>query len=372
MAFETGNPTIRLFKCDEEMAGTLVEAFREHIAPPISTLSTSPIEGWVGWRHLLDRDLDEENCLFVPWLYVSRMRAERKIPKALLRAYCKMAEAEELKARNLEFLPAEVKSEIRDKTIAELLPQMPPTLAGYGVVVDLATGTIYAETPSQKAAEAFADAFRATTGHNLAILSPEAVAVLRKGVNGNDLAAAVFTDDPDASAPSKCNLGHEFLTWLWFRWEKVGANFESTRGEAMEFSLDGPVAFFNEGKGAHNVVLRNGLPLQSREAGAALLCGKKVCKIRFSVSNGEQTWNTTIDSDFTFSCLKLPKDPGEPRQSFHERMALIETFVEAVFSLYDIFLDERADARAWKKTEAKAQAWVRERAEIADGDITAH
>lgn len=372
MAFETGNPTIRLYKCGEEMSGTLVEAFRDKIAPPIETLSTSPIEGWVGWRHLLDRDLDEENCLFVPWLYVSRMRAEKKIPKALLRAYCKMAEAEEIKARNLEFLPAAARAEIREKTIDQLLPEMPPTLTGYGVVVDLATGTIYAETSSVKAAEAFADSFRATTGHSIAILSPQAVAVMRKGLNANDLKPAAFTDDPGASSPTGCNLGLEFLTWLWYRWEKDGGKFETSRGEAMEFALDGPVAFFNEGKGAHNVVLRNGFPLQSREAGAALLCGKRVCKIRLAVSNGEQTWNTTIDSDFTFGSLRLPKDPGEPRQSFHERMALIETFSEAVFSLFDIFLDERGDERAWKKTEAKMQAWSRERAEIADGDVAAH
>lgn len=372
MAFETGNPSFRVFKCGELMDEGLIEAFRKHLAPKVEAITTSPMEAWSGWRHLLDRDLDEENCLFVPWLYINRMKSERKIPKPLLRALCKIEEAKELKSSNLESLPGKLRAEIKDKIIEEQTPDMPPTLKGYGIVLDFSSGLIYAEATSEKAAESFAGAFSETTGHSIAVLSPQTLAVTRKNVNANDLEPAVFTDDESASVPDNCNLGLEFLTWAWYCWEEETDRFETTRGESMEFMMQGPVAFYNEGKGAHNVVIRNGLPLQSREAGAALLCGKKVRKIKIALADGERAWSATLDSDFAFTGVKLPRDPKEPKQSFQERMGLLETFVEAIFSLYDVFLELRSDAGEWKKTEKKMKAWVRRRAEMADGDITQH
>lgn len=369
MAFESGNPSFMVFKCAEEMSGAIIDAFRARMAPPIESLSSSPIEGWAGWRHLLDRDLDEENCLFVPWIYVNSMRAERKIPGALLRAYCRMAEAEELRARNLEFLPSAVKAEIRERVMERMLPDMPPTLTGGGTVVDLSNGLIYHEATSQKAAETFAQVFRDTTGHPVAAMSPQGVAVLRRGVNENDLKPAVFTDDPTVEPQGNCDLGLEFLTWMWFSWETEGTTFMNSRGETMNYAMQGPVTFFNEGRGAHNVVLRNGLPLQSREAGAAMLCGKKVCRIRFAMGDDLGAWSATIDSNFAIRNLKLPRNPKEPRQSFHERMSLVETFVESLFSLYDSFLDRRADPAEWEKVEGAMRAWTRRRAEMDDGSV---
>lgn len=372
MAFETGNPSFRVFKCGEQMGEGLIQAFRKRLAPRLEAILASPIEAWAGWRHLLDRDLDEENCLFVPWLYVNRMKSERKIPKPLLRSLCKIAEAEERKKSGFESLPAKVRAEIKDKIIEERTPDMPPSLAGYGVVLDFASGLIYAEATSEKAAGNFAGAFSETTGHSIAVLSPQTLAAMRKGVNANDLEPAVFTDDGSASTPDNCNLGLEFLTWAWYCWEEETDRFQTTRGESMEFMMNGPVSFYSEGKGAHNVVIRNGLPLQSREAGAAMLCGKKVRKIKIALADGDRAWSATIDSDFAFTGVKLPRDPKEPQQPFQERMGLIETFTEAVFSLYDVFLERRSDAAEWRKTEKKMKAWVRRRAEMADGDLTQH
>lgn len=372
MAFETGNPSFRVFHCGEEIGEGIIEGMRERLVPPVEAISASPVEAWAGWRHLLDRDLSEESCLFVPWLYVDRMKAERKIPKALLRAYCRMAEVEEMKKSGLQKLPSSIRTEIRERITAELTPDMPPTLSGYGVVTDFSTGLIYAEATSQKAAENFAGAFRETTGHNIAVMSPETVAVLRRNINQNDIAPACFTDDTTVEAPQECNLGLEFLTWMWYRWEEESDSFETSRGENMSYMLEGPVAFYNDGKGAHNVVIRNGLPLQSREAGASMLCGKKVRKIRLALADGERAWTATIDSDFAFTGVKLPKDRQGAQQSFQERMLLLDTFVEAVFSLYGTFLDCRADAELWRKTEGKMKKWTRRRAEMADGDITQH
>lgn len=372
MAFETGRPSFRVFRCGEEMNEGLIEAFRRHLAPKPEAITVSPMEGWAGWRHLLDRDLSEDSCLFVPWLYVNRMKSERKIPVALLRAYCKIAEAETLKKSGQEILPPNVRHEIKERIVEELAPDMPPTLSGYGIVFDFATGAIYAETTSDKAAEAFAAAFREVSGHSVTVLNPETVAVLRKGVNANDLKPAVFTDDETVAPPERCALGLEFLTWMWYSWEDGNDNFQTTRGDRVEYMMQGPVAFYNEGRGAHSVVIRNGLPLQSREAGAALLCGKKVRKIKLSMGDGANAWTATIDSDFTFSSVALPHEKGAPRQSLQERMGLLDSFVESLFSLYDIFLDRRANARAWKNTEEKMKAWVRRRAEMADGDVTLH
>lgn len=380
MAFEVGNLTFRIFKSAGEMNEGVIEAFRNQLAPRPEAITVSEMQAWAGWRHLLDRELDEDHCLFPPWLYINRIKTERKIPPKLLRAYCKLEEDEEMKRQNLDSLPPKMRQEIKERIIERWTPEMPPTLSGFGVVLDFANGMVYAEVSTEKGIAAFASAFELSCGHKLTVLTPETVAVLRKGVNVNDLKPAVFTYDERVTPATNCALGREFLTWMWYYWEKETAMFETTRGDKLTFLMEGPVTFFNEGKGAHNVVLRNGLPLVSLEAGAALFCGKTVRKIQMSMSDGKNSWTATLDSDFAISHLKFSSEKdkddngekGNIRLTFQERMGQLDTFVESLFSLFDIFLDIRSDPHTWAKTEKKMKEWVRERVEAADGDITQH
>lgn len=372
MAFDSGNPSFRVFWYKEPMTEAVIGRFADAIAPDIKTLSTSPIEGWMSWRHLLDREITPENCFFIPWLLLNHLHAERKVPKPLFRAYCKLEEAAEMRARGLESLPRKLKAEIKERVMEALQPEMPPTLTGIATVVNFSSHFVYADAMKQTAAEAFMKCFKETTDHGLALMTPHNVALLRKQVNDNDLEPAVFTADETVPPPERCNLGQEFLTWLWFRWETRSGDFDSRIGERCQYMLEGPVTFFNEGKGAHNVVLRNGLPLQSREAGAALLCGKKVSKIAFTLADTEKVWTASVDAEFAIRSLKLPKDKEAGPPTFQERMELTDKFVDAFFFLFETFLVDRADGKVWKRTEKEMKEWVNRRATLADGDATEH
>lgn len=369
MAFDSGNPSFRVFWYKDHLNDTIIENFAQAIAPEISTLSTSPIDGWAGWRHLLDRDISAESCYFIPWLHLNLMHAERVIPKPLFRAYCRMEEEAERKARGLEFLPRKLKKEIRERVHDALLPDMPPTLSGIASVTNLSTNLVYADAMKASSVDVFAKFFRETTGQALAPFNPATAALVRRQVNVNDMTPSVYTSDENFNPPEKCDLGFEFLTWLWFKWEVKSDVFESPLGEKCQMMLEGPVTFFNEGRGAHNVVLRNGLPLQSREAGVALYCGKMISKVKLTLADSSNSWSADVDSEFAFRSLKLPKEGKSSDQpSFQERMETIDKFVHLFYHLYDTFLDERT-SKSWDQIVDEIRAWVDKRATADNGQI---
>ena len=104
MAFDTGTMTFRVFEIEGGIDESAVSGFAANAVPPIDTLLADPIDGWVGPRHLLDREITEETVLFGNYLHLGTVKAERKVPASLLRAECKMQEIEQMKARDLKFL----------------------------------------------------------------------------------------------------------------------------------------------------------------------------------------------------------------------------------------------------------------------------
>ena len=359
MSFDNGSVSFRLFHLRQGLTRDSIEQFAALAAPPIETLSRAPIQGWVTWRHLLDRNIDEAGCVFSSWMHLSLMRAERKIPGALLRAYCRMEEEIERKARQVEFLNRQARAEVKERVIERLMPTMPPTLAGLGMVADFRNDRVLAETMSDAQIDRFCPFFRETTGQMPMLMTAETIALLRGRVNANDLLPSSFTTDSDVEHEVETSLGLEFLTWLWYSWEKDGGVFHLKNGDECGYMLEGPLLFFREGKGAHEAVLRKGSPLLSREAGMALFCGKKLKRAKFTLAKGEQVWVATVDADFSFRGLKLP--PGEqtdPIGRFQERMLAVETFIEAYFSLYDSFLAVRRDPAAWSLCLNGLRIWV--------------
>ncbi len=379
MAFDSGSLSFRIFWVRDKVRDSLLGAFHEAALPPIETLSTSPISGWTGWRHMLDDDLTPENCYFQPWIHVLHVKAERKIPKPLLRAYCKKEEESVKRSRGLEFLPARIRKEIKENVTESLLPDMPPTLSGFGAVLNTASHLIYAEATKKSSQEVFARAFADAAGQGVALYNAQTAAMARRQKNAVGLPPALFTDLLPRSDAEEAPLGHEFLTWLWFTWEERGNDFVSRIGENCQFSLDGPVTFSTTDTQAQNVAISNGLPLRCREAGSALVCGKLVGKVSLTIADSEKSWTASVGADFSIRGLKLPKEdagdseggaglPSQRRakaaekaagpQPFQERMTLIDKFVDLLLQLYDAFIDERFDAAAWEKTEAEMKAWA--------------
>ncbi|MFZ4395632.1 MAG: recombination-associated protein RdgC [Kiritimatiellia bacterium] len=366
MGFDRGSVSFRIFYLTKSFDSSLVERFAAHAAPPIETLGREPIQGWVTGRHLLDTRLTEENCIFGGYLNATLMRAERKIPEALLRAHARLEEEVQLRARNATTLPRQVRGEIREAIFERLFPTMPPTLTGLPVVVDFRNDCVLAGAMSDQQIERFSGAFRETTGVLPVALNAETAALKRKRINSRDVSAVSFSPDPEVPPDENVSLGMDFLTWLWWWWEAEGGIFRSGKdGPQYGMILEGPVTFFREGQGAHEAILRKGNPFDSREAGIALLGGKRVKRAKFTLANGDNIWSATVDSDFGFRGVKLPKsEQVDASGQFQERMLHIETFVGVFIGLYDRFLEQRQTPATWKKTVASMREWVAKRSRI--------
>jgi hypothetical protein len=359
MGFESGNVSFRLFYLTQQYTSSIVEEFARRLAPPIETLDRDPISGWVGPRHLFDRDISDEKCVAGPFLSVQLLKAEKKIPASLLRAYQKLEEDIEMKARGVENLSRKAKAEVKARVIAMLQPKMPPTLQSIPTVLDFRNDLLIAGALNDQQIDAFVLYAKETLDSMPILLTAETAAMRRKQVNAKDLDPVMFTPDDTIDPPIEGTLGMDFMTWLWFAWEKEGGVYHLPDGREFGITLEGPVTFFREGQGAHEVALRKGLPLNSREAGTALVCGKKLKRAKVTLAHASASYSANMDSDFAFRGLKLPKgEQVEDTGKIEERMMFIEFFWSAWLHLFDTFLDLRTDPRKWQKTLANMRDWV--------------
>ena len=158
-------------------------------------------------------------------------------------------------------------------------------------------------------------------------------------------------------------MGQDFLTWLCFLSEERGGIVKIRDLGEFGVMLEGPVTFVMEGQGAHETVLRKGMPLLSPESKTCLQSGKKLRRARLTLARKDETWQVTLDADlFTFRGLKLPEvDEKDPINRFQERMLRLDMFKEVFLELYDRFLDERRDPAQWAKVLKDIHRWVADR-----------
>ncbi|MCE9612765.1 MAG: recombination-associated protein RdgC [Lentisphaerae bacterium] len=361
MGFESGSVSFRLFYLSGPLPEDHVKRFAKHAAPPIDTLGRDPGQGWVTGRHLLDRNITEDTAYHGGYLRLALMRAERKIPGALLRAECIMEELAAKQAQGVEFLKRPERAKIRKEVTERLLPQMPPQLTGIPMICGRRGEAVCASAMSERQVELLMLQFHTATGVELIPLTPESAALKRKHHSVRDLPPTSFSPEcPDDEAPAA--IGLDFLTWLWFFSERRGGQFQTATGD-MALALEGPLMFVMEGGGAHEARLRRGEPLLSAEAKAALMSGKKLRKARLIMAHDSQQWSAEFDGeDFSFRGVKLPK--GEILDAislFQERMLQIQTLAGGLLSLYDQFLEERIHPERWAATLREIRVWVSSR-----------
>jgi hypothetical protein len=292
------------------------------------------------------------------------MKAEKKIPEALLRAHCRLEEQAELQARGVAVLPRAVRSEIKAGVIEQLMPSMPPTLTGIPVVIDFSTQMLYASAMSDRQIDLLVQHLRDTIGCVPVPVTPETAALKRRQVNFRDLEMTCFAPVPEDVPGVSDALGHDFLTWLWYFWEHDGGQFRLDGDDPFGLMLEDPLMFVMEGDGAHETVLRKGMPLLSTEAKSALVAGKKLKRAKLTLARGEEVWVTNLDAtDFGFRGLKMPKRDQQldPVSRFQERMLALDTFMRAFGVLFDRFLDVRSNGASWSETTRSMRDWIEER-----------
>ena len=363
MSFSEKNVSFKMFYLPGGMDPRELQCFQNNVAPPLTILGDDPIHGWVTSRFLLDTDIKEETVVISGYLYLTLMKAERKIPQALLKAECKLEEIAQMQAEGKEFLNRKEKSAIKKEITARLLPQMPATLTGIEMVYDSNENIVYAECTTDKQTDVFIHMFEQTTKKKLIPLTPESAAVKRANINIRDIPNCSFSPEIEDSAPEDF-FGREFLTWVCFFCEKLGGIINLELAGEFGIMLDGPVTLVNTGvQGAHFTQLRKGLPLASNEATTALLGDKKIKQAKMIIARKDEVWETHFDADeFIFRSTKLPKGEQLSGESkFQERMLFTQGMTQVVLTLYDKFLEVRYDDAKWAKMLDDIHVWMKDR-----------
>jgi len=358
MSFESGSLSFRMFHLASALPADFVARFARQAVPPIETLGTGDISGWVTSRHLLDRNITDESAMVAGYLRLTLMKAERVIPPALLKAECKMEELAEMQARGLPFLKRSERSAIKKEVTARLLPTMPPTLTGIDIACDPQGQYLYATATTDKQLDALRLNFRHTTGLDLVPFDPETVAAKTIKTDIRDLAPSSFSPELDDDM-AEAHIGRDFLTWLWFFSEACGGVATLDAGP-FSVAIEGPLCFMFEGAGAHETVLRNGQPLVSAEARTALINGKKLKRAKVTLARDEAVWKFTFDADsFTLRSAQLPQGEDlDPISRFQDRMLALDTLREVITGFYTRFLDERLNTDEWKAIREDIRKWV--------------
>lgn len=362
MGFESGAISFRAFYVPGGLPEDAVARFAKQAMPPINTLSRGEITGWVTGRHMLDRNITEESAYSAGYLRLTLVKAERKIPPALLRAECAMEELAVMQAESKDRLNRSERSAIKKEVMERLLPSMPPSLTGIPIVYDSNAEILYAGATSEKQTDALLLNLQGTLAKTpVPITADTAAFKLAKFDTGtmlNPTSMSPDLEDPLAGSV----IGHDFLTWLWFYSEARGGTIK-VGSDHYSVMIEGPLTFFLEGDGAHVTLLRKGAPLVSTEAKTALMSGKKLTSAKITVARNQEGWSTTVDaSEFVFRGFKIPKDEELDSISwFQQRMISLSRFQKVFTEFYRIFLAERTNPEAWKPVQSNIHKWVSDR-----------
>lgn len=360
MNFETGSIAFRMLELPRPLPQDFAQRFAAHRAGPLEAVGASEQRGWVTGRHLLDSAIDEDSAKYGGTIRLALRRAERKVPTSLLKAECRAEELAVMAAEGKTYLRAKQRAEIRLAVTERLLPAMPPTLRAIPFVCEPAAFHLFVGAPAVEQLDVFNAALAAAVGFGGEPSTPETLAKLLKRVDLRDLTGSAFspqrTNDVCEHAP-----GREFLTWLWFNSERAN-RMVPIGNQTIGVLIEGPLAFANEGTGAHSAVLRRGLPESSVEAKSCLLANKKLQSARITFARNEETqWRFTLSADdFVVRGMKLPTGEGklDAVSRFQERMAFLQDWRNLFVELFKTYLDVRTDSRAWSLETGRIREWI--------------
>ena len=363
MPFETGSVSFRIYQLPRQLPEPLLDGFLRRVAPPLDTIRDQPVYGWVTGRHLLDRQIDDNNAFLGGYLRLCLLQAERKIPTSLLRAELKQEELIRMAVSGNDGISRREKTEMKQEIVDRLLPNMPPQLKGMTFVHRPGDSLLFAETLAEKQVDVFTSYLREALGFPPQVATPETLALQLGKTDSREWAPCSFSPEvePDRTSPL---AGHEFMTWLWFQSErnpdKVPAGPEGTAGVLVE----GPLTLVMEGGGAHELALRKGNPTLSAEAKAGLLAGKKLRKATVTLTRGDAVWRMTLDGE-TLAVRSFKPVVAENNldfiSRFQDRMRQVEMVARLLTGLYGAFVEERRAGDRWKARVKEIQAWVEAR-----------
>jgi len=160
-------------------------------------------------------------------------------------------------------------------------------------------------------------------------------------------------------------LGEEFLTWLWYRIETDGGDFELDGGHAIGVSFDDYLALAPRDDDETVQTLRSGTPTRSLEAAAGLRNGRRLSSAKLIVALGELQWQLVLHGEsMGLRAIKLPEDDPEAESAeerSRERAANFALIHDLVNGLYREFLRVRLRADYLSEDGERQANWMQTR-----------
>lgn len=159
-------------------------------------------------------------------------------------------------------------------------------------------------------------------------------------------------------------LGQEFLTWLWYKSERLSGIFKAD-GETFQVSIEQRVQVEGGSGEGKEVAAVTGVASELREARLGLTMGKKVGKALLRLEQDGQVWTVQLRADdFSLNSLKTPKvetrrEQGEdPDAAWLEKLYLLEKACAFMDALYAEFLAVRLSAQGWTAELKDFKRWL--------------
>ncbi len=355
MSLTNGSISFRLMHLASALPGDCLARMATKALPPLNTIQEGPLHGFA-----TPTSFDPTTASLGGFFNLQVATAQRKLPSAVLNDEVRAEEQVYLKHSGTTTISRKIKAEIRRAVEERLLPTMPVTVTRTGFVINPGSPHFPSEATTDAKMDLFNGLLYETCKATASPLTPQTWAAVHRKIDTRDFQPSQFGNRaPDDC--NDCNVGTEFLTWLWFFSETQGGIFACPAG-TFGILIEGPLTLINEGQGAHVVTLKGGAPTLAVEAKTAMLGGKQLHKLKLTLARGQEVWSTNVDSTFCFSGLKLPEgEKLEPIAAFEERQLSLSVFVSAFYELYRAFLEVREAAGSWELTTSMIRTWINER-----------
>lgn len=159
-------------------------------------------------------------------------------------------------------------------------------------------------------------------------------------------------------------LGHEFLTWLWYRIETDPSLVASLDPELESLVIGNRVVLENNRHNREETITIRGDGAGLEEGLIALKKGGKVTELNLVCRSGENEWRFNLKGEsLALSGLKTPST-GEVEKkedlpgAVVERIGAIEKIVTLVYRLYDRFVLVRIDPEWERRTVEEINRWI--------------
>ncbi|MEZ6186535.1 MAG: hypothetical protein R3F62_16190 [Planctomycetota bacterium] len=170
-----------------------------------------------------------------------------------------------------------------------------------------------------------------------------------------------------AFAVERSFLAQEFLTWLWFRCEVEGGEFDLD-GRHVAIVVEDSLSLSGWDDEGPRTSLRGGNPTQRAEAAGALSQGLLLHKAKLIAADGNREWQFTLDTEsLDLLSVKVPAldEDEDVEDPLAEKLGAGEWLRETVDALFEQFLSLRLSAD-WLKIEVpRLEQWVRIKVERA-------